>query len=79
VAARVLSLEIVMLSVSSLVSIVIYLIVVGLIFWLLWWLIEYIAPPEPFRKVAHVVLAVAAVLVVITILLRVAGHNVFIQ
>jgi hypothetical protein len=47
----------------------VYLIVAGLIFWLLWWLIGYVGLPEPFNKVAHVVLAVAAVLVVIGILL----------
>ena len=31
-------------------------------FWLLYWLVNYINPPEPFKKVATVVLAVLAVL-----------------
>jgi hypothetical protein len=57
-----------------LVHSVIYLIVLGLIFWLLWWLVGYINPPEPFRKVAQVILAVAAVLVCINVLLSMAGH-----
>ncbi len=62
-----------MISLNSLVSVVIYLIVAGLIFWLLWWLVNYIAPPEPFRKIANVVLAIFAVLIVIGILLSLAG------
>jgi heme A synthase len=62
-----------MLSLTGMVTIVVYLIVAGLVFWLLWWLINYIAPPEPFRKVANVVLAIMAVLVVIGILLSLVG------
>jgi hypothetical protein len=58
-----------MLSLTALVSVVVYLIVAGLIFWLLWWLINYVGLPEPFRKVASVILAILAVLVVIGILL----------
>lgn len=63
-----------MIGIDTLVTAIIYLLVCGVIFWLLWWLIGYIAPPEPFRKVANVVLAVAAVLVVIGILLSLVGH-----
>lgn len=62
-----------MISIQSAVNIVIYMVVAGLIFWLLWFLINYIAPPEPFRKVANVVLMVLAVLVCIGILLSVVG------
>lgn len=58
-----------MISLAGAVSVVIYLIVAGLVFWLLWWLVDYIAPPEPFRKIANVVLAVMAVLVAIGLLL----------
>ncbi len=58
-----------MISLAAAVSLIIYLIVGGLIFWLLWWLISYINPPEPFRKVANVVLMVIAVLVCIGVLL----------
>ena len=68
-----------MISISAAVSIIVYLVVAGLIFWLLWWLVNYIAPPEPFRKVANVVLAILAVLVVIGILLSiVGGHPIFV-
>jgi hypothetical protein len=63
-----------MISLESLVYTVVYLIVAGLIFWLLWWLIQYINPPEPFKKIANVVLAIFAVLVVIGVLLAMVGH-----
>ena len=58
-----------MISLSAVVTIVIYLIVAGLVFWLLYCLINYINPPDPFKKVANVILAILAVLVVIGILL----------
>lgn len=67
-----------MVSLSAVVMIFVYLLVAGLIFGLLWWLVDYIAPPEPFAKVARVVLAILAVLVIIGILLSlVQGQAVF--
>jgi hypothetical protein len=63
-----------MLSVDALISAVVFIIVMGLIFYLLWWLIGYVGLPEPFNKVARVVVAVAAVLILIAALLSVAGH-----
>ncbi len=62
-----------MISLSAMVSVLIYLIVAGLIFYLLFWLIGYVGLPAPFDKVAKVVLAVAAVLVCIGILLSLVG------
>lgn len=62
-----------MISVQGAVSVVIYLIVGGLVFWLLWWLINFVNPPEPFKKVASVILAILAVLVVIGALLSFVG------
>lgn len=62
-----------MISLSGAVTIVLYLIVGGLIFWLLSWLVNYINPPEPFRKIANVVLVVLAVLVCIGLLLSLVG------
>lgn len=59
---------------DAVVHSLIYLIVLGLIFWLLWWLLSYIGLPEPFAKVARVILAVAAVLVCINVLLSITGH-----
>lgn len=58
---------------STLVSAVIWIIVAGLIFWLLSWLIDYAGIGEPFNKVAKVVLALVAVVILINALLTVAG------
>jgi hypothetical protein len=62
-----------MISLSGAVTVILYLVVAGLIFWLLWFLINYIAPPEPFRKIANVILMVLAVMVCIGILLSLVG------
>lgn len=59
---------------DALVHWLVYLVVLGIVFWLLWWLVAYVGLPEPFNKVARVVLAVAAVLVLINVLLAMAGH-----
>lgn len=67
-----------MISIGALVHAVIVIIVLGLIFWLLWWLLNFINPPEPFKKVGAVILAVAAVLVVISILLSLIGHPIIV-
>ena len=70
------SMTIAALSGSDLVNVVIWLLVAGVIFWLLTWLIDYVAPPEPFRKVAKVIVAVVAVLLIINALLGLTGHPV---
>lgn len=58
-----------MISLTALITVVVYIIIAGVIFGLLWWLIGYCGLPEPFDKAARVILAVVAVLVVIGILL----------
>lgn len=62
-----------MISIQGLVWTVVWIIVAGLIFYLLHWAINYVGLPEPFNKVARVVLVVLAVLVLISILLNLAG------
>jgi predicted tellurium resistance membrane protein TerC len=64
-----------MISLSGAVTVIVYLIVAGLIFGLLWWLIGYCGLPQPFDKVARVVVAVLSVLVVIGILLSLVGGS----
>lgn len=59
---------------SAVVNALIWIIVLGVVFWLLFWLIGYVGLPEPFNKVARVILAVAAVIVLINCLLMLAGH-----
>ena len=63
-----------MFSLDAVVSAVLYLIIAGIVFYLLHWLIGYVGVPEPFGRVARVVLAVAAVVVVIAILLNLVGR-----
>ncbi len=62
-----------MISLSGLVQIVVALVVVGLIFYLLEWLVRTTNPPEPFNKIAHVIIAVVAVIFIIWFLVRLVG------
>jgi hypothetical protein len=65
------------ISLEGLIRLVVYLIAAGLICYLLWWLIEFVNPPEPFRKVATVLVAVVAVVAAVSALLWFAGVPVF--
>lgn len=60
-------------SANGLFGVLITVIVVALICWLLWWLISYVGLPEPFNKVARVLVAVVAVLFLINALLSLIG------
>jgi heme A synthase len=62
------------ISLGELVHVIVYLIVIGLVIWLLFWLIDYIAPPEPFHKIANVILVIVGVLLVIGVLMSLIGH-----
>ena len=64
------------LSLEGLVELVVYLAIVGGILWLLLWLIGYIGLPEPFAKVAKIIIMVVGVLILINVLLGFAGHPV---
>lgn len=59
---------------QALIQAFIYLVIIGLILWVLWWFINYIALPEPFGKVARVILALIAVIVLINLLLSLIGQ-----
>jgi hypothetical protein len=52
----------------TILSLLISLVIWGLIFWLLYWALGSIAVPEPFNKVANVILVVATVVVIIGLL-----------
>ncbi len=62
-----------MISLTALVNFILYLVIAGLIFWILNWLIGYVGMPDPFAKVARVVLAVAAAFILIYALLGLIG------
>lgn len=61
------------ISLQSVVQTVVFLLVVGAVFWLLYWLVNFVNPPEPFKKFVLVFLAVAGVLILIGLLLNFAG------
>jgi hypothetical protein len=65
------------ISIAALLMAILWIVVIGLCFWLIYWLIGVIAPPEPFRKIALVILAVAAVIICISVLLSLVGHPLF--
>ena len=61
------------MDVSSLLHFVVVIVILGLIFWLVWWFIGKVGLPEPFNKVATVIVALVALVVLIDILLNVMG------
>lgn len=65
------------LSIAGLVELIIYLCIVGGIVWLLLWLIGYLGVPEPFSKVAKIIIMVFAVLLLINLLLSFLGTPIF--
>lgn len=62
-----------MMSASALFTGLIFLVIAGLICWLLWWFISYIGLPEPFNKIARVLVALVAVVLLINFLLGLVG------
>ena len=53
----------------------IQIIVVGLVCYLLWWLIGYIGLPEPFDKIARVIVAVVAVIFLLNLVMGLGGSS----
>ncbi len=68
-----------MIAGAGLIQALIWLIIIGCIFGLLWWLIGYIGLPAPFDKVARVVVAIVAVLLLVNFLLGIAGGTPFVR
>lgn len=52
----------------ALLALLLTIVIWGIIFYILWWALGKISLPEPFNKIAVVVLVVAAVIVAIGIL-----------
>ncbi len=50
------------------IALLISFVIWGLIFWLLWWGLGKVGIPEPFNKVATILLVVASIIVVIGLL-----------
>lgn len=66
-----------MIAGGALLSLLVTVIVAGLIFWLLWWLIGVVGLPEPFNKIAIVIIALVAVVFLIDVLMGMAGTPLF--
>lgn len=66
-----------MIATSGLTGLLVTLVIAGLIFWLIWWFLGFIGLPEPFNKVAQVIVGLVALVFLIDILLRVGGHPLF--
>lgn len=62
---------------STLVSSIITLVIVGLIFWLVLWFIDWVGLPQPFNKVAKVVLGLVALIFLVNFLLGLTGTQLF--
>jgi hypothetical protein len=60
---------------SALLNVVIYLLIIGGVFYLLFWLIGFAGLPEPFSKIAKIIVAVVAVVILINLLLGFGGHT----
>ena len=52
----------------ELLNLLVTVIILGLVFYLLWWLLGVIGLPAPFNKVATVLLALAAVVILLGML-----------
>lgn len=52
----------------SLLVLLLSIVIWGIIFWILWWALGAINPPEPWHKVATVILVLATVIVLIGLL-----------
>jgi len=63
-----------MISGSMLLTLLIELVIGGVVFALLLWFIRYCGLPAPFDKVARVILALVAVIFLISLLMGLAGH-----
>ncbi len=66
-----------MIAGSALLSILVQLVIGGLILYVLWWAIGKIGLPEPFGKIATVVLVLITVIFLIDLLMGVGGHPLF--
>lgn len=64
---------------SSLLSAIVTLVIAGVIFWLVLWFIGWVGLPEPFLKVAKVILGLFALIFLINWLLGLTDSGGFIK
>lgn len=61
----------------DLIGILIYLVIWGLVLYVLWWGLSRIGLPEPFGKIAQVVIVILTVVVLLNILFGLGGSPFF--
>jgi hypothetical protein len=69
----VLALLLAQVATSPLIHLLVVVIILGVVFSLLWWLLSLLPLQPPFFQVAQFILALIAVLVLISLLLPLAG------
>jgi len=62
-----------MITISSLVTLLIWILVIALLVWLVFWVLAQFNPPEPIGKIVRVAVVVIAALILISLLMQVAG------
>ncbi len=62
------------ISLSGLVPLLIQLVIAGLIFWLLMWFLGVCGLPEPFNKVAKILIALVVLIYVLNLLMGLSGN-----
>lgn len=60
---------------QAIISLVITIVIAGLIYWVLDWALTKFALPEPFAKIARVLLVLMAVVFIVNALLSMNGHG----
>ncbi len=66
------------LSISGLLTLIVYIVIIGAIFWAIWWFLGQMGLPQPFDKVARVIVALVALVIVVNLLLGMAGTPMFV-
>ena len=61
------------MGIESLLHLIIWIVIVAVIFWCVWWFVGYVGLPEPFNKVARVLIGLVALIVVLYLLLALLG------
>jgi hypothetical protein len=61
---------------NSLIDLFILVVLMGLLFWLCIWFLDWVAIPEPFNKVAKVVLGLAILIFLLSRVMPLLGVNV---
>lgn len=59
--------------IGAFITLIIYVIILGLLVWLALYVIDAIPLPEPFNRLARILIIVVAVVIVILLLLQLVG------